>query len=355
MKRVLTLSSISSAIKDAQYAVRGELAIKAEGMEKRGEKVIQCNIGNPQALNQKPITFIRQVSAAVDYPELLNQDLPVDVKNRASEILNACTSVGSYSNSKGIPYIREKVSKFIENRDSQPSNFHDIFLTDGASPAVQMVLKLLIQHEKVGIMIPIPQYPLYSAAITLNGGKIVEYHMTENGGWDINMSEIESSLQNAKSEGVEIRSICVINPGNPIGNVMSLDSMKAIIRFCHKNGLVLMADEVYQTNVYSDKPWYSFKKVLAEMPEFSKEVELFSFHSTSKGVIGECGRRGGYMEAVNIDNEVLDQLYKLSSINLCSNIMGQIGVDLMVDPPKPNDPSYELYQKETTDIYGNLL
>ena len=354
MKRVLTLQSLCHTIKDAQYAVRGELAIKSESMVKQGKKVIQCNIGNPQALNQKPITFLRQVSAIVDYPELLNHDFPLDVKKRASKILQECHSVGSYSHSKGIPFIRKKVAAYIEERDGHPSNPEHLFLTDGASPAVQMILRLLIQNSQVGIMIPIPQYPLYSAAIVLNGGTIVDYQMTEQGGWDINLKTIEASLNKSRAKGIDVRAICVINPGNPIGNVMSLSSMKDILRFCHKNGLVLLADEVYQTNVYLNKPWYSFKKVLMEM-DIQNEVELFSFNSTSKGFIGECGRRGGYLEATNIDEQVLDELYKLASINLCSNVMGQIGIDVMVDPPKSGDPSYKLYNREKQDILGSFL
>ena len=354
MQRVLKLSTLSKSIVDAQYAVRGELAIKAENMEHEGKKIIHCNIGNPQALNQKPITFIRQVSALCDYPELINFDFPIDVKHRASQILASCKSVGAYSNSKGIPYIRQKVAKYIEDRDGHSSHFHNIYLTDGASPAVQLVLKLLIQHEHVGIMIPIPQYPLYSAAIVLNGGTIVPYHMSEQGGWEISLNNIKESVLKSKQQGIDVRAICVINPGNPVGNVMSLKSMQNIIKFCYDNGLVLLADEVYQTNVYLSKPWYSFKKVLMEMPEYKDKVELFSFHSTSKGVIGECGRRGGYMEAVNIDEQVLEQVYKLLSINLCSNVMGQIGIDLMVDPPKVGDPSYALYKQETKEIFGIL-
>ena len=350
MQRVLKKSTLSNAIKEAQYAVRGELAIKAHKMEHAGEKVIHCNIGNPQSLNQKPITFLRQVSALCDYPELINHDFPADVKQRATQILKACKSVGSYSNSKGIPYIRNKVARFIEERDGHPSNPEHIFLTDGASVAVKMVIQLLIQNDNCGIMIPIPQYPLYSASIILSGGKIVEYHMTEKGGWDIDLSNIEKSIDASRAAGVDVRAICVINPGNPVGNVMSLESMQAIIKFCYSKGLVLLADEVYQTNIYLNKPWYSFRKVLSEMPEY--KVELFSFHSTSKGVIGECGRRGGYVEALNIDEDVLDELYKLASINLCSNVMGQIGVDLMVDPPRPSDPSFSLYKEETTGIFG---
>jgi alanine transaminase len=111
---------------------------------------------------------------------------------------------------------------------------------------------------------------------------------------------------------------------------MSITNLK-IIDFCSKNGLVLMADEVYQENVYykQDRPWSSFKKVLKSMGEAYENVELFSFHSVSKGFVGECGHRSGYLEAVGIDPAVKAQLYKLASILLCPNTVGQLMVFIL--------------------------
>lgn len=84
------------------------------------------------------------------------------------------------------------------------------------------------------------------------------------------------------------------------------------------------------------------------------EIEIFSFHSISKGLVGECGHRGGYYECFNIDPFVLEQLYKQSSICLCSNVAGQILLNLMVEPPHPQDPSYELYEAEIEATYDSL-
>lgn len=110
-----------------------------------------------------------------------------------------------------------------------------------------------------------------------------------------------------------------------------------------------MADEVYQTNVYrDDRQFVSFKKVVCDM---KSPVELVSFHSISKGIIGECGRRGGYFELYNFDDQVVDQLYKLSSISLCPNAQGQIMVDLMVKPPAEGDESYENFKTECDSIF----
>jgi aspartate/methionine/tyrosine aminotransferase len=122
---------------------------------------------------------------------------------------------------------------------------------------------------------------------------------------------------------------------------------------------LIIADEVYQNNVYKDgSKFYSFRAVLDKMkPQYRDNVELISLHSISKGIMGECGLRGGYFEAHNLDPFALDMLYKLKSIELCSNTIGQIGVALMVDPPTKGVESYDTvarYEKETTQIFSGL-
>lgn len=94
----------------------------------------------------------------------------------------------------------------------------------------------------------------------------------------------------------------VINPGNPTGQVLRREDLEALIKICHRNELVIVADEVYQQNTYKDNlPFLSVRKVLAEMGEpYSDNVELISMHSISKGLLGECGFRGGYFEAHNM-------------------------------------------------------
>ncbi|KAJ1936779.1 alanine transaminase, partial [Linderina pennispora] len=125
-----------------------------------------------------------------------------------------------------------------------------------------------------------------------------------------------------------------------------------IVRFCEREHLVILADEVYQTNIYTEtNPFVSFKKVVSQ--EHSN-VELFSFHSISKGMIGECGRRGGYYEAVNIDEAVMAQLLKLASVSLCPNVQGQMAVDVMVNPPRPGDASYQQYAQELDAIFQSM-
>ncbi|PNX79864.1 alanine aminotransferase mitochondrial-like, partial [Trifolium pratense] len=141
--------------------------------------IIYCNIGNPQSLGQQPITFFREVLALCDYPALLDKSetqglFSADSIERAWQIVDQIPgrATGAYSHSQGIQGLRDTIAAGIGERDGFPCNADDIFLTDGASPAVHMMMQLLTRSEKDGILCPIPQYPLYSASITLHGGHL---------------------------------------------------------------------------------------------------------------------------------------------------------------------------------------
>jgi len=356
---MITIKDVNPNLLEAQYAVRGKIVIRAQKLEAQGKKIIYCNIGNPQALKQKPLTFIRQVLSLLEYPDMIEMKdaekiFPADVIKRAKHIMEKNpTGTGAYTQSTGVPFIREAVVEFIRKRDDIPADKDKIMLTDGASKGVQAALTLVLKNSNGGIMIPTPQYPLYSATIALYGAKQIGYYLDENKGWQLNESELTKSYEKAKSDGVNPVALAVINPGNPTGAVLSKENIEMIIRFAKKHNLTLLADEVYQENVYlKGLKFYSFAKVLHGMNE--KDVTLFSFHSVSKGFLGECGHRGGYFEVRNIPEDVYAQLVKLQSIGLCSNVDGQIVTYLMVAPPVEGDASYDLYVKERDGILTNL-
>ncbi|CAI5956621.1 unnamed protein product [Closterium sp. NIES-65] len=216
--------------------------------------------------------------------------------------------------------------------------------------------------------------------------------------------------------GGQVRCLVFINPGNPTGNCLSEENLKELVKFCVDERLVLLADEVYQENVYQDeRPFLSAKKVrrgfevaravnfglerwqerlvlswrvktctgngvpvgeaflnseegdlnaCCEAPQakvamsmgepYASSLELVSFHTVSKGTFGECGQRGGYMEVFNIDEGVCQELYKMSSISLCPNLCGQLMVGLMVNPPAPGDASYEEFTEERSSRLASL-
>jgi aspartate/methionine/tyrosine aminotransferase len=202
-------------------------------------------------------------------------------------------------------------------------------------------------------MIPIPQYPLYSATITLYEGKQVGYYLDEGDDWKLSRARLEESLGTAAPAGIVAKAICVLNPGNPTGSVLDADNIGMIIDFARAHRLAILADEVYQENLYlrGDR-FVSFAKLMTDMRE--QDVSLFSFHSCSKGFLGECGQRGGYMEVRNIPADVVAQITKLQSVSLCANLTGQVATYCMVRPPRPGEPSYGRYAAERDGVLGEL-
>jgi alanine transaminase len=386
---------IRKEIKKIQYAVRGELVLTALALEEKLKKqqasgsdsteeklpfdeIVFSNLGNPQELGQKPITFYSQVLGLLNVSPLLALDeskeskdsslrealhtlFPSDVIERAKTLrANISGGLGAYTHSKGVPYVRKQVAKFIEQRDGFPSDPENIFLTNGASPGISYIIHLLTRDEHDGIMIPNPQYPLYTATIQEAGGAAVPYRLDESKDWSLNLDLLEKTLADAKKKGIRTRAIVVINPGNPTGQCLTIEDIRNVIEFAARHRLVILADEVYQGNVFDpERPFHSFKKVLCEIEKKGTlshydPVELTSFHSVSKGNLGECGRRGGYLECYNIHPDVVATIYKLASVSLCSNSTGQVMVELMVNPPKEGDPSYALWLKESTAVHESL-
>ncbi|KAM3386189.1 hypothetical protein ACQJBY_009681 [Aegilops geniculata] len=339
-RKALDYEELNENVKKVQYAVRGELYLRASELQKEGKRIIFTNVGNPHALGQKPLTFPRQVVALCQAPFLLDDPnvgliFPADAIARAKHYLSlAPGGLGAYSDSRGIPGVRQEVAEFIQRRDGYPSDPELIYLTDGASKGVMQMLNAIIRNERDGILVPVPQYPLYSAAISLFGGSLVPYYLEEEANWGLDLVSTRQSVAEARSKGITVRAMVIINPGNPTGQCLSEANIRELLNFCYQENLVLLADEVYQQNVYQDeRPFISARKVMFDMgPPVSKEVQLISFHTVSKGYWGECGQRGGYFEMTNIPPK-----------------MG-----LMVNPPKPGDISYLKYSAESKSILESL-
>lgn len=356
---MITIQSLNKNLLTAEYAVRGPIVNRAQQLEESGKKIIYCNIGNPQALKQKPLSYLRQTLSLLENPALLQnpevlKSYPEDIVQRVQTILTKHSpGTGAYSQSAGIPFIRQAVADFIHKRDGIPATRDSVILTDGASKGVQNAILALLKNQNDAIMIPIPQYPLYSATINLYGGKQIGYYIDEQNSWQLNESILTESIQKGIHDGMNPVAIAIINPGNPTGAVLSYESIKMIVGFARRHRLSIFADEVYQENIYHPSAkFYSFAKVMHDVGE--KEVSLFSFHSISKGFLGECGHRGGYVEFRNIPNDVLAELVKQQSISLCANLPGQFATYLMVSPPQPGDESYETYVSERNSILNAL-
>ncbi|KAL6927783.1 alanine transaminase [Hanseniaspora valbyensis] len=375
----LSLKDINPHVIEAKYAVRGTIPTKAEQLKLQlqedpssvaFDKIIFSNIGNPQQLNQKPITFYRKVLSILQDPSLLNalkakdcpasfkQQYPQDIIDRAERMLKDIgSSVGAYSASQGIRGFRNTVAEFITKRDGYKADPNDIYLTGGASAAVNYVLQILCNGPKTGVLIPIPQYPLYTATLALNNSHAVPYYLKESEGWSLDCNELNNAIKDKTAEGVAVNCLVVINPGNPTGAVLSKEKMIEIVNVAKENGLVIISDEVYQENVYHGE-FISMRKVLKELQANNgseyDNIQLVSLHSTSKGVSGECGQRGGYMEILGFSDELRAIFTKLCSISLCSVVTGQALVDLMCKPPVAGESSFALDHKERLDIFNAL-
>ena len=242
-------------------------------------------------------------------------------------------------------------------RDGYPSDPASIYLSAGASSGVNTLLHIICSSPKTGILVPMPQYPLYTATLSVLDARAVPYYLEESKGWSTDMDTIRDAHKKAVSEGTDVRAIVIINPGNPTGASLPQEDIKKVIGFAAEEKLMVMADEVYQTNVFKGQ-FHSFKQTLRELQKQSPgkydNVELASLHSISKGMVGECGHRGGYFELVGFDPEVAAQIYKFISIMLCPPVIGQCLVEMMVNPPKQGDPSYELYIQEYDAIFDGL-
>lgn len=375
-EKFLNMKNLSPAVKNVQYAVRGKVVIRAgelesEIKEKKNvliekqalpfDRVIRANIGDCHATGQKPMTYLRQVMALCAYPELMNSDMfPLDAKDKAKKLLKDCGggSVGAYTDSAGLGIVRQAVADFITKRDDGvPCLKEDVYLCAGASAGIKIIMQLLLNapgSKPAGFMIPIPQYPLYSATVSEYSAEQVGYYLDEDNNWGLSIDELERAYESAL-ERCEPKAICIINPGNPTGQVLSLENIQSIIRWAHSKKLFILADEVYQDNVYAEgAKFHSFKKVAYDMGFPYSKTEIASFYSTSKGFMGECGTRGGFYEVVNMDKDVKLELNKLSSAQLCSSVLGQACMYGVVSPPEKDDLSYDLFMSEKNAVLDGL-
>lgn len=374
--------AVNQNILEMEYAVRGPIAQRAVELKKMGRNIIPCHIGNPQALGQVPLTYFRKVLSLVEDPTWIERERQIkalfeetpghalreqdfvseDILSLSESILSkSVTGMGAYTSSKGFRFIREAIASFIDRRDgrqgenSQSADPDHIFLTNGASQGAKFIIDILISDKNDGIMIPIPQYPLYSATIKKAGGTQINYYPDEQRGWIFDRDTLEESFIKARKSGIKPKAIVVINPANPTGAILAEECMREIAAFALEHDFIIIADEVYQENTYQSK-FISFAKSIGAQP-----VSLISLHSISKGFYGECGHRGGYMEVRNppliehFDGNLVEILEKMASVSLCANTPGQLLTYLMVSPPHPNSPTHMQFINQKEKILADLF
>lgn len=277
----------SAKLANVLYDVRGPIVDAARQMEEDGQKIIKLNIGN-----MAPFGF--------DAPEEIQQDM----------IRNLPNSSG-YSDSKGIFAARKAVMHETQRQGIEGVVLDDIYLGNGASELIVMATNGLLNNGDE-LLLPAPDYPLWTAAASLSGGTPVHYLCDEANGWMPDLADIRAKITPAT------RGIVVINPNNPTGALYSDELLRGIIEIAREHQLVIFADEVY------DKVLYDGARHTA-IGSLSNDVLTLTFNSLSKSY-RSCGYRAGWMVVSGDKNRARDYiegLNMLSNMRLCANVPGQ--------------------------------
>ena len=280
----------SSKLANVLYDVRGPIVDAARQMEDEGLKIIKLNIGNLAPFGFEP-------------PEEIVEDMVRNLPNSAG-----------YSDSKGIFAARKAVMHYTQQQGVQGVTLDDIYIGNGASDLIITATTALL-NEGDELLVPAPDYPLWTAATSLAGGKPVHYICDENNGWMPDLDDIRSKIT-PRTKG-----IVVINPNNPTGALYSNELLLGIIEIAREHGLIIMADEVY------DKVLYDGVKHTA-MARLSTDVLTLTFNSLSKAYRA-CGYRAGWMYISgdkSIARDYIEGLNMLANIKLGSNVPGQWAV-----------------------------
>jgi alanine-synthesizing transaminase len=280
----------SAKLANVLYDIRGPIMDAARQMEEEGHKIIRLNIGNLAVFG-------------FDAPEEIQQDMIHNLPNSSG-----------YSDSKGIFAARKAVMHETQKRAIKGVTLDDIYLGNGASELIAMATNALLDDGDE-LLLPAPDYPLWTAAASLSGGTPVHYLCEEANGWMPDLQDIRRKVT-ARTKG-----IVVINPNNPTGALYSDELLKGIVQIAREHNLVIFADEVYDKVLYDDAKHTAIASL-------SDDVLTLTFNSLSKSYRC-CGYRAGWM-IVSGDRkpaaDYIEGLNMLSNMRLCANVPGQFAI-----------------------------
>ena len=280
----------SNKLANVCYDIRGPVLDRARQMEEEGHKIIKLNIGNLALFG-------------FDSPEEIQQDMIRNLPYAAA-----------YSDSKGVFSARKAVMHYTQQQGIKDVALDDIYLGNGASELIVMATNALL-NDADELLLPAPDYPLWTAAVSLSGGTPVHYLCDETAGWMPNLDDLRSKI-NSRTKG-----IVVINPNNPTGAIYPDATLRAIVEIARAHGLVIFSDEVY------DKVLYDGARHTA-MGSLSEDVLTLTFNSLSKSYRC-CGYRAGWLVVSGDKTQARDYiegLTMLSSMRLCANVPGQFAI-----------------------------
>ena len=280
----------SAKLENVLYDIRGPVLEEAKRLEEQGHRIMKLNIGNPH-----PFGFEAP-------PEIL-----VDV-------IRHLPQAQGYSDSQGIRSARTAVVQHYQDRGIDITDPDDVWLGNGVSELIQLALNALLDQGDE-VLIPAPDYPLWTASTSLAGGRPVHYLCDEDNDWNPNLDDIRSKISK------NTKAIVVINPNNPTGAVYSRQTLRAIADIAVEHNLIIFADEIYDKILYDDAVHHTFAELAPDALVFtfnglSKAYRLAGFRSGWMMVTGPRKHAASYIEGINM----------LTNMRLCANHPAQFAI-----------------------------
>lgn len=283
----------SEKLRDVLYDIRGPVSARAAQLEAEGHRILKLNIGNPQ-----PFGF----------------DAPAEI---LQDVIAGLPASAGYSDSRGIQSARRAVVHHYQLADGFPDiDVDDVWIGNGVSEMIQIALQALLDNGDE-VLIPAPDYPLWTAVTNLAGGVPVHYLCSEDEDWNPDLADLEAKITD------RTRVIVVINPNNPTGAVYSRETLQGIADLARKHGLILMADEIYDKILYDDA-------VHVPMASVAPDVLTLTFNGLSKAY-RVCGYRAAWLVVTGpLENarDYLEGITLLASMRLCPNVPAQNAIQV---------------------------
>ncbi|MEO5860283.1 MAG: pyridoxal phosphate-dependent aminotransferase [Pyrinomonadaceae bacterium] len=307
----------SAKLSDVFYDIRGPVMEMAQRLESEGREIIKLNIGNLAAFGLEP---------------------PDEI---LAEMIRSLPSAAGYTDSKGLIGPREAVAKYAGEKGIKSVEIDDIYLGNGASELIVMSLNALLDSGDE-ILVPAPDYPLWTGAVTLSGGRPIHYICDESNDWLPDLEDIKNKITS------RTRGIVIINPNNPTGALYPESHLKRLVEIARQFGLIVFADEIYDKTLFDDNTHTSIASL-------ADDVLFITFNGLSKNY-RSCGYRAGWM-IVSGDKsragDYVEGLNMLASMRLCSNTPGQLAIATALDGRRHGiedlvAPGGRLYEQRNT-------
>ena len=316
----------SKKLADVCYDIRGPVLEKAKQMEEEGHKIIKLNIGNLAVFG-------------FDSPDEIVHDMILNMSNASA-----------YTDSKGMFAPRKAIMHYSQQKNIDGVTIEDIYLGNGASELIVMGMNALLNNGDE-VLVPAPDYPLWTAAVSLSGGKPVHYICDEASGWLPDIDDIKKKIT------PHTKAIVVINPNNPTGALYPVEVLQQIVEVARQHQLIVFADEIYDKTLYDDA-------LHTSIASLADDVLFITLNGLSKNYRC-CGYRAGWMVVSGEKKHAADYiegLNMLASMRLCANAPGQYAIqtalggyqsiDDLVGPGGRLLKQRDLAHKLLTDIPG---